>query len=372
MANLYTNAASEAAPRPVGRIPRVSPVQRTTFLIVPRFNLIELVGLIEPMRVANYLSPHPLYEWEIVAFDGYQIEASNGFTIQAEPPAERNRRDDTIFVLASWGAEFYKNKELTSWLRRQSRDGARICAVELASYILARAGLLQGHKVAMHFSYSAAFEEEFPDIEIVDQIFVPGEKLMSCAGSFASIDLMLNLIRDQHGDRLASEISDQLVANPARASSTRQRRGLGNGIENLSPIVRKTIALMESHVSEPMEIPTIAAALGLSQRQLERLFKQAVGCTVVQFGLLLRLQHARALLIGTRQNIRQIATASGFNTLSHFANAFRRCFGRRPSEYRQSWPKSDPSPLWPGTLAKYLETLQDRTTRAMHGSRGGS
>jgi AraC family carnitine catabolism transcriptional activator len=104
----------------------------------------------------------------------------------------------------------------------------------------------------------------------------------------------------------------------------------------------------------------MAKALGTSQRQLERQFRHAVGCTVVQFGTLCRLQHARVLLISTKLSVRDIAAASGFNTLSHFAFAFGKCFGRRPSEYREAWPKEDNTPSWPGTLATFLETLQQR------------
>ena len=369
MAKLYTSIPVAKPLPPPARTSGPSHPQRVTFLIVPRFNLIELVTLIEPMRIANYLSPFPLYEWEIVSFDGVQIEASNGFTIEAKAPDERKRRDDIIFVLASWGAETYNNRDVTNWIRRQWRDGVRICSVEMASYILARAGMLKGRKVAMHFAYAPGFEEEFPDIELVDQIFTRDDKLLSCSGSFASADLMLFLIRERHGEGLLSEICDQLMISPPRPPTAPQRRGLGNGIENLPPLIRETIQLMENHLSEPLEVPAIAAELGLSQRQLERTFKQTVGCTVVQFGLLLRLQHARALLIGTRQSIRQIATASGFNTLSHFAHAFRRCFGRRPSEYRQAWPKNDPSPHWPGSLTKYLEMLQHRTARSVRARR---
>jgi AraC family carnitine catabolism transcriptional activator len=78
----------------------------------------------------------------------------------------------------------------------------------------------------------------------------------------------------------------------------------------------------------------------------------------VQFGLLSRLQHARALLIGTKKTIREIAIASGFNTLSHFGGAFRLCFGGVPSQYREAWPKNDASPHWPGTLTKYFDARQ--------------
>ena len=94
------------------------------------------------------------------------------------------------------------------------------------------------------------------------------------------------------------------------------------------------------------------------RRQLERQCNKSIGCSVVQFALLARLQHARVLLIATKLSVREIATASGFNTLSHFAYAFKKCFGRRPSDYRQAWPENDTAPHWPGTLGRFLDTLQ--------------
>lgn len=364
-------SAPDAPPVPLGAAPRASALpQRVTFLIVPRFNLVEMIAVIEPMRVANYLSPAPLYAWEITSFDGARITASNGITIDATPPSERSRRGELIFVFASWGAETYVNRDVTGWLRRQVRDGAKVCAMELGCYIVARAGLLGGRKIATHFSWAPAFKEEFPDVNVVDQIYTLDPMVMSCAGSFSAVDLMLRLMRDQHGEALASEVSDQLISNPGRPPTAPQRRSLGNGIENLPPLIRDAIALIERTVSEPLHVPTIARALGLSQRQLERRFKEAVGCTVIQFSVLIRLQHARVLLVASTLSVREIATATGFNTLSHFAHSFRRCFGRKPSDYRQAWPTKDAAPSWPGTLTRYLEMLQHRTTRALREGRG--
>lgn len=367
---MRTLSESFAAPDSVPKTAGSGQPFRVTFMIVPRFNLIEIVAMIEPMRVANYLSPTPIYEWEIVSFEGPRITASNGFSIDAGPPAERIRRGELIFVCASWGAENYNNREAISWIRRQWRDGARIATIELGCYIAARAGLLKGRSIATHFSWAPAFQEDFPDVQTVDQLFTIDPQIITCAGALASVDLMLRLIRDQHGEGLAAEVSDQMLSNAARPATTPQRRGLGNGIENLPSIVRRTITLIEKHMFEPLNVPAIAEEVGLSQRQLERLFKASVGCTIVQFGLLVRLQHARVLLVATRQSVRDIATASGFNTLSHFAHAFRRCFGRRPSEYRQAWPQQDAAPSWPGTLNTYLEALQRRTARSVRREEG--
>lgn len=343
----------------------VAPVTRVTFVIVPRFNMATLITLIEPLRVANYLSPHPLYQWEILSADGPEIPASNGLTITAQPPDDRNRRGEPVFVLASWGAEDYRNREFLAWLRRQSREGARLCAVELGCYLLAKAGLLTTGKLATHWSWAPGFQERFPDIPLVEQLYTLDGPVLSCAGGMGGVDLMLALIAQAHGEGMAGEVADQILYQPIRPATAPQRRSLGQGTDQFAPVLREAIALIEENIADPLTVPDIAERLGLSQRQLERLFHRGLGCSVVQFGTLVRLQHARVLLIATKLSVREIATATGFNSLSHFASAFRKCFDRRPGDYRQGWAPSEAAPSWPGTLTSYLETLQQRTARAV-------
>ena len=336
--------------------------EKVTFLIVPRFNMASVVTMIDTLRVANYLAPSPLYEWEIVSFDGGMITASNGMQQPAGMPPERNRRDELVFVVASWGSETYAKRETLSWIRHQARAGARICAVELGCYLVARTGMAKGLEMASHWSWAPGFHEQFHDITFKEQLFIHDSKIMSCAGALAGVDLMLKLILDAHGERLAGEIADQMLYHPARPGDAPQRRTVGRGVDTMAPMVWQAITLIEAHLSEPLTVPEVAEALGVSQRQLERQFQQNIGCTVVQFSLLLRLQHARVLLIATSLSIREIATASGFNTLSHFAYSFGKYFGRRPSCYRQAWPERDIAPTWPGTLT----LLHKQLTAGIH------
>ncbi len=307
---------------------RVEP-EKVTFLIVPRFNMSAVITMIDTLRVANYLSPSPRYSWEIVSLDGSIISASNGMQQPTILPPERNRRGELVFIVASWGSETYRNRTTLSWIRQQARAGARICAVELGCYLVARAGLAEGIEMAVHWSWAPGFQEQFHNTAFRERLFIHDQKIMSCAGAMAGVDLMLKLISDTHGERMAGEIADQMLHHPVRPGNAPQRRTMGRGMDTLVPVVREAINIIESHRSEPMSVSEVATALGVSQRQLERQFRQGIGCTVVQFSLLLRLQHARVLLIATGLSIREIATASGFNTLSHFAYSFGKHFGRR-------------------------------------------
>jgi AraC family carnitine catabolism transcriptional activator len=333
---------------------------RVHCVLLPRFNMLSLTGLIEPMRVANYLSLSPLFGYEHWSFDGEEVMASNGMAVVCRPPPEKLGRDDMVFLFGSWGGEYYRNPRLFSWLRLQARLGVRLCAVEIGSYPFARAGLLDDKAATTHWSYVSGFEEQFDTVAVCEQLFTIDGRMMTCAGGTATIDMMLHLIGERHGERLAGEIADQMMHHPVRPATTAQRMTLGRGVEMPSSGVREAVELIERNVSEPLTVPEIAAQVGISQRQLERQFRKIMGCSVVQFGLLMRLQRARVLLISTGMSVREISAACGFNSLSHFAYAFKKCFGKRPSDYRQAWPEQEAEPHWPGSLARYLDTLHVR------------
>ncbi|MFT4717231.1 MAG: transcriptional regulator GlxA family with amidase domain [Paracoccaceae bacterium] len=336
------------------------------FVVVPRFNLTTLVTMIETMRIANYLLPAPVFSWEIVSFDGVTSPASNGMQISCKTDIEAVGAADLIFVLGSWGTEHYDNRTLTNWLRKRYRQGGRVCAVELGCYIVARAGLLDGKAATTHWSWLSGFQESFDKIKVSEQLFTIQNRVMTCAGGFAGVDLMLRLIETSHGAGLSGEIADQMMHHPIRSDVTPQRRTMSHGTETMIPVVRQAISLIENNIEEPLSVPKLAEELAVSQRQLERQFKKYIGCSVVQFGLMLRLQNARVLLISTDLGVREIATASGFNTLSHFAFSFGKFFGRRPSEYRESWPQDATTPSWPGTMTEFLASLQTKQNKKGH------
>jgi AraC family carnitine catabolism transcriptional activator len=339
------------------------------FIVVPRFNITTLITMIETLRIANYLAPSSTFSWEVASFDGSKIIASNGMTATIKTANDNLRSAEFVFILGSWGTEHYHNQKLTAWLRKRARAGERICGVELGSYIVARAGLLDGKSATIHWSWLNGFKENFDRVEVEESLFTLDSKVMTCSGGLAGVDLMLRLIEEINGSSFSGEIADQMLHHPIRSAASPQRSTMGRSTETMRPLLREAMTLIENNIEEPLTVPQIAKVLGVSQRQLERQFKKNVGCTVVQFGLLKRLQNARLLLISTDMSIRQIATASGFNTMSHFAFSFGKFFGRRPSDYREAWPKEEPAPTWPGSLSDFLDTLngkppKDHTRRA--------
>ena len=342
--------------------PLQKPPTRVAFVLVPRFNMMNLTTAIEPMRIANYLSSAPLYEWAYLSADGGAVTASNGMSLETAAADGPHRDARVVIVCGSWGSEHYESQRLFNWLRRQERRGVALGALELGVYVLARAGLLAGRQATTHWSCIAGFAEQFPQVRVREQLYTD-DGIMTCAGGTTGLDLMLHMVARDHGEQLAAEVADQIVHYPIRRADAAQRHTLGGVTEDIHPDVREAIEVIEANLAEPPTVPEIASELGISQRQLERLFRRHMGCSAVQFSRLMRLQYARVLLTSTRLSIREVSAASGFNSMSYFSQSFVKCFGKKPSEYRQAWPDSEPVPSWPGTVYSFIESSKAAAER---------
>ncbi len=336
-------------------------VTRVSFVLIPRFNMMTLTMLMEPMRIANYLAPHKLYEWDFRATAAGQVPASNGLTVACRNVDEEGLpKPDIIAVCGSWGAEHLNDQRLFRWLRRNARAQVQMVAVELGIYAFAKAGLVTDQKVTTHWSMMAGLAEAYPDLDVVEQLYSVDKPVMTCAGGTAGLDLMLHIVGSTNGDQLAAEIANQVMHHPRRPPESLQRHASGGKHDDVHQDVRAAMTLLEGRIEDPTPVPRVCRELGVSQRKLERLFKRDIGCTIVQYSKLLRLQYARVLLSSTRMSIREVSAACGFNSMSYFSQSFLQAFGKKPSEYRQAWPEADAAPSWPGTVYAFLQTARKK------------
>jgi transcriptional regulator GlxA family with amidase domain len=335
---------------------------RVSFVLIPRFNMMTLTMLMEPMRIANYLAPQKLYEWDFRASEAGVVAASNGLTVQCQSfDQEGLPTPNLIVVCGSWGAEHLNDQRLFRWLRKNARGKVQMIAAELGIYAFAKAGLVTDQKVTTHWSMMAGLVEAYPALDVVEQLYSVDGPVMSCSGGTAGLDLMLHIVGRKNGDQLAAEIANQVMHHPRRPPESMQRYATGGKHDDVHQDVRAAMTLLEARLEEPAAVPRVCREIGVSQRKLERLFKRDIGCTIVQYSKLLRLQYARVLLSSTRMSIREVSAACGFNSMSYFSQSFLQAFGKKPSEYRQAWPESEAAPSWPGTVYAFLQTSRKKT-----------
>ncbi len=294
----------------------------------------------QPLRLANRGSRHDLYRWQIVSRDGGPVRSSNGcqvFTDQrlADIDVSPGRALPTIVLCTGIGAEQVQDRALFAWLRRADRAGATIGALCTGAFVLARAGLLDGYRCTVHWENLPGLVEEFPDLNVAADLFEIDRNRFTCSGGTAALDMMLHLIAAQHGADLATRVSEQCLLDRMRGPHDHQRLPLRVRFGVHHPKIIKTIEMMEANLEEPLDQEELARYVGLSRRQLERLFAAHLGRTPARFYLERRLDRARRLLYQTDMSIIDVALASGFVSASHFSKCYRELYARSPQQERQ-------------------------------------
>jgi transcriptional regulator GlxA family with amidase domain len=304
-------------------------------VLVPEFALASFSMIVEPLRIANRLSGRELYRWTLLSDAGGAVASSAGIELQTHAIAEmRERVFDLALVCAGFQAERYRAASVLNWLRRHRRLGKDVGAVSTGTFVLARAGLLDGHRSTVHWDFRAGLAELYPDLDLVDELFVIDRGIVTSAGSIAALDLMLRLIADQQGLAFSKAVGEQFVHSGARGAAEHQRGDLIHRLGTAKPLLIDAVKRMEEVLDRSLPPAELARELGISQRQLERQFRAQLGRTPLAYHRDLRLDRARRLLSQTTMAVTDIALSCGFGSPSHFAQLYRQRFGRLPTEDR--------------------------------------
>lgn len=302
--------------------------------LVEEFSHLAFSCGLEPLRIANLVSGKPLYRWSLLSADGVSATCSNGSVTLVHGGTAPLRHADRLFVISGINMQSHVTPAVLNFLRRERASGTALGAICSAAYVLARAGLLDGMEAAIHWEYHDLMIEEFPDVKLVRNVFVAREKVITASGGTAAADLMLHLIGHQHGRELATAVADQMVYNAVREGTAAQRVSLQSRRGMRNEHMMRAIALMEASIDDPVSPSLIAEELGISTRQLERLFGKFLNSTPKHYFMEMRLHRARNLLLQSEQSVTDIAMACGFTSTSHFSKVFRGHFGVSPVSHR--------------------------------------
>ena len=319
-----------------------SDASRIAVLLLPNFNALATMALIDPFRAANYLRgpdlpPDLQYRWQFLTLGGSDdLAASNGLAVAASPiQAAGDQVFDMVLVCASWAPERYREPALFAWLRWQQSQGAVLGGVDTGAFVLGFAGLLDGYAATVHYEHLAAFEELFPQVRVANALYVIDRKRLTSCGGLAASDMALAVVRDQHGADLANASSRYIFQERLRSSAEAQIPALTEPVGRAVPgALRKAIGLMEQALEEPQPMAAIALAAGLSQRQLQRLFQRHTGVSPLRYYLDLRLDRARGMVTQTDLSVLEISVACGFSSPEYMTKCYRERFAITPTEDR--------------------------------------
>lgn len=316
--------------------------QTFSFLLLPGFSMIGLMSAVEPLRVANRFRGE-LYRWRLLSLDGGPVQGSNGMSLNVEGGLDAPPEGDCLFVVAGFDplAEF--SPRLAHWLNRAERDGLLLGGIDTGSFVLAEAELFSRQRLTLHWEAIEAFQERYPGLSVTQELFEIDGRRITSAGGTASLDLMLTLIGQNHGEALALQVSEQFVLGRIRTRQDHQRMQIASRFNVHNKKLVQVIGEMERHSETPLNSQALADLVSVTPRQLERLFRLHLKETPSNFYLGLRLDKARQLLRQTDMSVLEVALACGFESSSYFSRAYRARFNTCPSQDRHEHPDQEPA-----------------------------
>lgn len=315
--------------------------QSIVFYLVPNFSMIAFSTAIEPLRLANRILGHPSYTWHLTSYDGEPVTASNGVTVSVDCNLSEERsalqgssRPSMLLVCSGTNVEEHANKTLFAYLRENKKQGVMVGGLCTGAYMLAAAGMLDNKRCAIHWENLPGFTERFPKINVFADLYEMEDGVCTCAGGTASLDMMLSIIGEDHDQELVNRVCEQALTDRVRNPQDRQRLPLRArlGVQNTK--VLSIIEYMEANIAEPLPLVDIASYVGLSRRQIERLFQNHMGRSPARYYLEVRLDRARHLLMQSSMPVVEVAIACGFISASHFSKCYRELYGKSPLQER--------------------------------------
>lgn len=316
----------------VSEVPQ--PPTTVCFLLISNFSMLSVTAAIEPLRVANRLSGKTFYRWQFISHDGGPVVASNGISVQVDASLAEPPPADYLFVCAGLDTDPPYRARLHTALSSYRRQGTRLGSISAGTFILARTGLLEDVACTVHWEFRPAFEQEFPFLNCSSQLYVIDKNIYTVSGGLAGLDLMLHLISVDHGPTLGRAIANQFQMDRVRSSTAVQRPGALALLDASPAILQKAVGLMFLHIEDPLNTRNLSERVGISIRNLERLFRKHLGEPPARFYMKLRLEKARDLLLHSNLSVLEIAISTGFTSSSYFASCYIKHYGERPSRHR--------------------------------------
>lgn len=308
------------------------------FLLFPGFPMACLTSAIEPLRAANEITGRREFRWRLVAEGRAPVRSSAEIGFDPDETLQEIRGLDHLYLLSPPTAVFAQHRQSTARLRWLDRTGVTLGAFSGGIFPLALAGLMEGRNCSVHWCYEAAFKAQFPHVPCSESVILRDRSRITASGAGAVFDLMSRLIGERLGRDCMTEVScwfQQPIARDENASQKVPVARAGGTADALPVAIREAIVLFETHVEDTLRIPDIAAAVGMSGRNFERVFKRETGQTPLRYYHDLRLRKARQRVLYSSDSLRDIAVSVGYPAPGPMVRHYAELFGIDPRDERR-------------------------------------
>ncbi|HEX8613265.1 MAG TPA: transcriptional regulator FtrA [Telluria sp.] len=280
------------------------------------------------------------YDFAVCAAEPGPIRAAGGIVVSAPYAPALLERAGTIIIPGWRDADEAPPAALLALLRAAHARGARLCSICSGVFVLAAAGLLDGLRATTHWRYAHRLARRYPAIEVLpDDLYVDAGQIITSAGSAAGIDMLLHLVRRDHGARIGNLVAQRLVVAPHREGGQAQYLPRPMAHDEKGRLTR-LMDWVRVHPAEPHTVASMALRAAMSVRTLQRHFHDATGVGALEWLIRERVAIVKDLLENPALPLAQVAERAGFASEASLRHHFRRLAATTPGAYRRQFARA--------------------------------
>lgn len=310
--------------------------RRIAFCLCPGLPLFCIASALEVLRHANRFYGEDYYRWNFLSEDDNPVEDSNGLLWHPTQTFASVGKVDFAFIVAGFNASQFNQSALCDWLAYTASRGTNIGGISNGAFPLAANGLLDQYEATTHWEDFESFCASFPRVRARYQRFVFDRTRMTCSGGSATLDMFIELARQDIGNEISFKVARQMllqeqsVVMPGSPSSRL-------GVQHYSAQLQRALSLIEAGVGQSINVSELADQIGISRRELLRRFRRELNNTPSRILAQRRLDRARSLILNTRLPISQVAESVGFSSQSHLTSSYKNAYGITPAQQRREY-----------------------------------
>ncbi len=312
---------------------------RIGFVLLEHFSMMAFTAAVDALVTANLVHTAPLFSFTTYGLKGLTVKSDLGIDISANGELDQLRLEtanelDILIVCGGFRCTLAEYPPLTAKLKTAALHNITLGGIWNGAIALAYAGLLDNQSCALHPDNHAFMREQFTRVKVSSQVCVLEDKRITCAGPVSALEMMLKLVEQRQGKEITRAIREILSCDQVAESGESKLVQISDD-PSLPETLRNLMQLMASNIEEPLSVEELASCIGISRRQIERLFQNHLETSPGRYYLELRITHARRLLLQSHDSITNIAIACGFVSTSHFSNCYKDYFGVSPTLARE-------------------------------------
>ncbi|WP_432470269.1 GlxA family transcriptional regulator [Amphritea sp. HPY] len=314
---------------------------RVGFILPEHFSMMSFTAAVDALVTANLVQTAPLFNFSTYGINSDKVSCDLGIEISTEGGLDSlyghvHSEFDVIIVCGGFRCSMAEDRALTELLKAAAKNKTVVGGIWNGAISLAYAGLLDNMQCALHPDNHAFMRERFTEVRVTDNTLELEPKIITSAGPASALEMMLQLIDQLQGREIMRAVREILSCDQVAEQGSNKLTGITDN-PAMPDNLRDIIQLMNANIEDPLSIDELVACIGISRRQIERLFQTHLDTSPSRYYLELRITHARRLLLQSNDSVTNIALACGFVTSSHFSNCFKDFFGVSPSHVRDKY-----------------------------------